>query len=73
MAAKIRGRDGTDDPLLTLSAVFDTIRESDERRYIDAVLEQTHGNRVQAARILGIDRKTLYRRQRQRADEADED
>jgi DNA-binding NtrC family response regulator len=41
-----------------------------EDRYIDAVLEHTQGNRVKAARILGIDRKTLYRRQRQRDEEA---
>jgi DNA-binding NtrC family response regulator len=43
-----------------------------EDRYIDAVLEHTHGNRVKAARILGIDRKTLYRRQRQRGDEVED-
>ena len=30
-------------------------------RYIDEVMRVTGGNRVQAARILGIDRKTLYR------------
>ena len=33
-----------------------------EDRYIDLVLEHTHGNKVQAARILGINRRTLYRR-----------
>ncbi len=30
--------------------------------YIDRVLEFTHGNKVHAARILGINRRTLYRR-----------
>jgi transcriptional regulator with GAF, ATPase, and Fis domain len=33
-----------------------------ERRYIVRVLEHTGGNMAQAARILGVDRKTLYRR-----------
>jgi len=33
-----------------------------EERYIDQILQLTGGNKVQAAKILGIDRKTLYRR-----------
>jgi two-component system response regulator HydG len=33
-----------------------------ERRYIARVLEQTRGNKTLAARILGFDRKTLYRK-----------
>ena len=33
-----------------------------ERRYIDHVLEQVQGNKRQAAQILGIGRRTLYRR-----------
>lgn len=33
-----------------------------ERRYIARVLQHTGGNMAQAARILGVDRKTLYRR-----------
>lgn len=33
-----------------------------ERRYIHYVLEKTGGNKTEAARILGLDRKTLYRK-----------
>jgi DNA-binding NtrC family response regulator len=33
-----------------------------ERQHILRVLEQTHGNRSEAARRLGIERKTLYRK-----------
>jgi len=33
-----------------------------ERRYILRVLEAAGGNKAVAARILGLDRKTLYRR-----------
>lgn len=33
-----------------------------ERRHILRVLQATGGNRTEAARILGLDRKTLYRK-----------
>jgi len=33
-----------------------------EREYIDKVLASTHGNKTEAARILGVDRTTLYRK-----------
>jgi DNA-binding NtrC family response regulator len=33
-----------------------------ERRHIESVLEAVDGNRQEAARILGIDRTTLYRK-----------
>lgn len=36
-----------------------------ERRYISHVLEATGGNQTQAARILGLDRKTIYRKLKQ--------
>jgi len=42
-----------------------SLRELEER-YIDEVLHLTEGNKVQAAKILGIDRKTLYRRAERR-------
>lgn len=33
-----------------------------ERRYIERVLRATNGNKTQAAQILGLDRRTLYRK-----------
>ncbi len=36
--------------------------EEMEQRYIHQVLEQLDGNRTLAARLLGVDRKTLYRK-----------
>ena len=36
--------------------------EEIERRYIEHVLKATGGNQTQAARILGVDRKTLHRK-----------
>jgi two-component system response regulator HydG len=33
-----------------------------ERRYIEHVLRAFDGNRTEAARVLGLDRKTLYRK-----------
>lgn len=40
--------------------------EEMERRYIHQVLEQLDGNRTLAARLLGVDRKTLYRKLKER-------
>jgi DNA-binding NtrC family response regulator len=39
-----------------------------EDRYIDQILRLTGGNKVRAARMLGIDRKTLYRRAERKAE-----
>ena len=44
-----------------------------EDRYIGQILEFTGGNKVQAAKILGIDRKTLYRREERRAPHESDD
>jgi two-component system response regulator HydG len=46
----------TDDPAALL-----TLREL-ERRYVARVLAMVDGNKTTAARLLGIDRKTLYRK-----------
>ncbi len=50
-----KGSDGDPDPeaLLTLDEV--------EKRHLSRVLKETRGNKVKAAKILGIDRRTLYR------------
>ena len=39
--------------------------EAVEQQYIQRVLKSVQGNRTEAARILGVDRKTLYRRLKQ--------
>ncbi len=39
-----------------------TVMERAEREYIISVLKLTDGNRIQAARILGISRKTLWKK-----------
>lgn len=44
--------------------------EAVERQYIQRVLASVQGNRTEAARILGVDRKTLYRRLKQDEDQA---
>jgi DNA-binding NtrC family response regulator len=45
-----------------------TLREL-EVRYIDEIMQITGGNKVHAAKILGVDRKTLYRRAERRNSE----
>ena len=46
---------------LTEAGQIITLEEM-EQRYIHQVLEQLQGNRTLAARLLGVDRKTLYRK-----------
>ena len=45
--------------------------EEIERRYIRHVLKVTGGNRTQTAHILGLDRKTLYRKLKQMGEEGE--
>ena len=53
--------------MLTHAAAEDqlTLREL-EVQYIDEIMRITGGNKVHAAKILGVDRKTLYRRAERR-------
>jgi two-component system, NtrC family, response regulator AtoC len=53
-------------PSPTLVAALEPLElvalEEIERRYILRVLDAVHGNKSRAAQVLGLDRKTLYRR-----------
>ena len=44
------------------SQPLDAVRERAERDHILSVLQQTKGNKVQAARVLGVSRKTLWKK-----------
>jgi len=48
------GPTGSPDAMITM--------EEMERRYVRQVLEAVRGNKTHAARVLGIDRRSLYRR-----------
>jgi DNA-binding NtrC family response regulator len=47
------------------SAAENASLEEVERRYILSIMEKVGGHQINAARVLGIDRRTLYRRLRQ--------
>ncbi len=51
----------------------DLTLEELERRHIEAVLRRTEGNRTRAAQILGIERKSLYRKARRLGIDLDPD
>jgi len=59
---------GADTVLRALARAHISLHDLQEH-YIEAVLAETEGNRVHAARILGVDRKTLYRRAERRRSE----
>lgn len=61
---KIRGYQGSHIIVDSNPAELVSMEEI-ERRYIHHVLKAVAGNRTQAARILGFDRKTLYRKLQQ--------
>jgi len=48
-------------PLFAKRGIRDVSLEEIERRYVTRVLESVGGNKSAAARILRIERKTLYR------------
>jgi two-component system response regulator HydG len=52
---------GVGDPTDTLAAAHLSLADVEER-YVNAVLRQSHGNKADAAAILGIDVSTIYRR-----------
>ena len=62
LPAKIRDS-RTPDVVIASSDPSDLVSmEEVERRYIARVMEAVGGNKTEAARILGLDRKTLYRK-----------
>jgi DNA-binding NtrC family response regulator len=60
---------GPDDSLDFAVETRMTVRDLEDR-YIERVLRFTGGNKVQAARILGINRRTLYRREEHKSEAA---
>jgi DNA-binding NtrC family response regulator len=62
---EIRGRPPSPPDIPARRMTLDELR----RWYVSAVLQETGGNKVRAAEILGIDRRTLYRILEREADE----
>lgn len=61
LPAQLRAADQRKLPLAEAVARNFTLRDL-EREYIERVLENTNGNKSEAAKILGVDRTTLYRK-----------
>jgi DNA-binding NtrC family response regulator len=66
-----RGEAEAEASLLERAAMEGLALEEVERRYIQLVLDRVDGNKAKAARILGVDRTTLYRRGVRRGDSND--
>ena len=49
-------------PFLNMAAAVGSSLADVERAYIRKVMQATNGNKARAARVLGIDRRTLYRK-----------
>jgi DNA-binding NtrC family response regulator len=60
LPAKVRAGSGNGDQLAGLYVDLPSLEEL-ERRYLGHVLRVSRNNKAMASRILGIDRKTLYR------------
>ena len=58
------GKEGSEDFFADATVDWPTIEELN-RRYIDIVLSKTGGRKEKAAQILGINRRTLYRREKE--------
>jgi DNA-binding NtrC family response regulator len=61
LPARIRSYDPSATPGETVAEDFLTL-DQQERQHIDHVLSLVKGNKTQAARLLGVDRRTLYRK-----------
>jgi two-component system response regulator HydG len=60
---KIRNQQSRRNPSMSGNEIPELLTlEEVERRHVLRVLEACHGNRTDAAKILGLDRKTLYRK-----------
>lgn len=59
---KIKVYESTDISRVNVDAEHMLTLEEVEHRYIERVLQATNGNKTQAAKVLGLDRRTLYRK-----------
>ena len=61
---KVAGSPGSQPPGLA-GQPLERVREEAERKYILSILNLTKGHRAEAARLLGISRKTLWKKLKQ--------